>query len=375
VKNRLPLVNREQLLKEAREGAGHRATSTEQREHLKGSFLTIDKVDGLPDRAIRIRITTGARDRQGDTIAPAGWDLSNYLKNPVVLYGHNYFGYPVAKDIGLTLDGNGLVGTPLFTTKEENPEGDMCYRMITGGFLNTASVGFAPQEWTYNEVEHGIDFLKQELLEYSIVPIPANPEALVEARSAGIDLAPMKEWAEQVLELDQGPGLWLPKSQVEHALKLITPRKIAVPKSITDGDLAAISGELAKSLGLSVTLERTAEPDPAAPAAVEPITDPSPHQDGSSEPSPAPAGAAGEAVGAVDDELPVEDPPADKGLRFTMDEPQVDPLFDLLEEPALKTAGDFLPDGITAEAITAAIREGAQEVLGKHLTALTGRLD
>jgi hypothetical protein len=43
----------------------------------------------------------------------------------------------------------------------------------------------------------GIDFLEQELLEFSwCVPVPANAEALVEGRAAGIDqVAPLLDWA------------------------------------------------------------------------------------------------------------------------------------------------------------------------------------
>jgi hypothetical protein len=70
------------------------------------------------------------------------------------------------------------------------------------------SVGFTPKEYMWvssqSDAERarrgGIDFIKQEMLEYSSVPVPANPNALALAKSAGIDVTPLKQWAEQVLD-------------------------------------------------------------------------------------------------------------------------------------------------------------------------------
>lgn len=49
--------------------------------------------------------------------------------------------------------------------------------------------------------ETGVNFLKQALLEHSVCPVPAHPDALVAARSKGIDVAPIKSWAERTLDL------------------------------------------------------------------------------------------------------------------------------------------------------------------------------
>jgi hypothetical protein len=78
----------------------------------------------------------------------------------------------------------------------------MIYRMLAGGFLNATSVGFQPVEWTYNEDHGGYDFIRNELLEHSVVPVPANPEALMQASKSGIDLRPMREWVERFLDND-----------------------------------------------------------------------------------------------------------------------------------------------------------------------------
>jgi hypothetical protein len=47
--------------------------------------------------------------------------------------------------------------------------------------------------------------LEQELLEFSAVPVPANGEALIEGRSAGIDIAPLLDWSEDQIKRAEDP--------------------------------------------------------------------------------------------------------------------------------------------------------------------------
>jgi hypothetical protein len=57
---------------------------------------------------------------------------------------------------------------------------------VVDGFIKAGSVGFLPVEWRFADSKDrpfGMDFLKQQLLEFSIVPAPANANALIEARS------------------------------------------------------------------------------------------------------------------------------------------------------------------------------------------------
>lgn len=172
------------------------------------------------ERVLQVVISTGALDRDNDTIAPKGWDLKDYKKNPVVLWTHDYWSPPIAKTRKVWIENDQLKAIAEFTAEDVYPFGYMIYRMCREKFLNAASVGFRPKEYKVrtDEDEHGYgwDFLKQILLEYSIVPVPSNPEALIEARSMGIDLAPMREWAEKVLDGELGEsGIWVPRKAVE----------------------------------------------------------------------------------------------------------------------------------------------------------------
>ena len=191
--------------------------------------------DEPEERVLHVVISTGALDRDNDTIAPKGWDLKDYKKNPVVLWAHDYWNPPIAKTRKVWVENDQLKAIAEFTAEDVYPFGYMIYRMCKEKFLNAASVGFRPKEYKVrtDEDEHGYgwDFLKQILLEYSIVPVPSNPEALIEARSMGIDLAPMREWAEKVLDGELGEsGIWVPRKAVEGIVKLLeTGKTISAP--------------------------------------------------------------------------------------------------------------------------------------------------
>jgi HK97 family phage prohead protease len=283
----------------------------------------------------------------GDTIAAAGWDLSNYLRNPVVLYGHDYRSLPIGRDEGISVDESGLVGTPRFTTAEQNPFGAMVYELILGRFLNAASVGFNPKKWLYNEERGGFDFVECELLEYSIVPVPANAECLIEARDAGIDLAPLKSYAEEILTRENGSGLWLPKDKAERVLLLLEPKKIVVPFTLTDPEVAQLRGQL----GQAYTIER-AEPEPAEP---EPTPVRIPRQPARESP------LARDEVTDTDDVIELADEPTG----------HEEPLFELVEEPA---AGEELVD-VSVTELAALVGAAVTRSASERLAALTGSLD
>lgn len=146
-------------------------------------------------------ISTEAIDRDGDIIVAAGVDIENYMKNPVVLFGHNYRdpNAVVGKTLGLNIEkGKGIRARWQFAPPEANWNAQTVHRLWAGGFLNATSVGFVSKEHSYideegNVVEgredaRGILFEKWELLEFSIVPVPANQDALrLAVKAMGID--------------------------------------------------------------------------------------------------------------------------------------------------------------------------------------------
>lgn len=117
--------------------------------------------------------STGSIDRHGESINPMGWKLENYLKNPVVLWGHDYRALPIGKAIKVWIEkGQLMFDIQLSKTLEEAKK---VWGLIQEEIVRSVSVGFIPLkldetgEYTWAE---------QELLELSFVTVPANPEAL-----------------------------------------------------------------------------------------------------------------------------------------------------------------------------------------------------
>lgn len=152
------------------------------------------EIKALDDsRQLDFTISTAAVDRYGDTVAVDGWKLENFRKNPVVLWMHDNSMLPVAKASNIRIEDGKLKARAEFTPPELARFNDTVFAMLKGGFLHATSVGFIPTK--YNFVDDparrfGIDFLEQELLEFSIVTVPANPEALIEGRGIVGEPAP-----------------------------------------------------------------------------------------------------------------------------------------------------------------------------------------
>jgi len=147
------------------------------------SFVPYEVKADDEKRSVTFTITTGAVDRDNDTINVDGWDLKSYLKNPVVLFAHRSDLPPVAKATSVVKTAGALRATTEFLPAGIYPLADQVYEMVKRGFLRATSVGFRPKrdKYSWNEERGGIDFEEQELLEFSVVPVPSNPEALLSA--------------------------------------------------------------------------------------------------------------------------------------------------------------------------------------------------
>lgn len=172
------------------------------------------KLDAPGDADAVFVISTGDVDRDNDIVNPKGWDLKHFKKNPVVLYGHNYGGMPVGKALRIAVEDDKLVAAVKFS---DEPEGQKVKRLVKGGFLNATSVGFQPKEHKRREDEdgnqiRGTEFLKQELWEFSIVPVPSNRQSLALLRSKGAPDGddPLDGWTEE-------DGVMVPRTAKEIA--------------------------------------------------------------------------------------------------------------------------------------------------------------
>lgn len=162
-------------------------------------------------RTIPFVVSTPTPDRAwggGDVVVPTGGRFENFLKSPVILWSHSHFTPPIAKGLNVRADAAGVYMDKQFMEREINPFADSIFEMLVRGFLNACSIGFRPIKYYWNE-ERGswaMDFIEWELLESSICAVGMNPDALQVARSVGVDLAPLRDFAERVLdeELQRG---------------------------------------------------------------------------------------------------------------------------------------------------------------------------
>jgi len=132
-------------------------------------------------RTIKAYASTNGWDRYGERFEANAFKdgMANYLKNPVILFAHDYTQAPIAKTIAHEFDEKGLILTMQFAETEKAKE---VFALYEGGFMNAFSVGFRPLEVAFEERtpgEMGAVFKRAELLENSAVPVPANPEAVV----------------------------------------------------------------------------------------------------------------------------------------------------------------------------------------------------
>lgn len=146
---------------------------------MKKALLVVQKAKDLGDGIIEAIVATESEDRHGEVLELKGLDTSNYMKNPVVLWAHDYSQPPIGKTLTLKKKDGKLIAKIKFAIDEDS-FAHKIYRLYKGGYMKAFSIGFIPKEIDDNR------YTKAEMIEHSSVPIPANSEALALAISKGI---------------------------------------------------------------------------------------------------------------------------------------------------------------------------------------------
>lgn len=332
-----------------------------QSESMRRKYFAAEKLEQVADQPRRMRfvISTADVDRDNDVVNPNGWELQNYLNNPVVLWAHSHRDLPIGKTISLSIEGNSLVAEAEFAT---HPFAETVFQLLKGGFLRAVSVGFKALKYVVNEQRGGIDFERQELLEFSVCPVPANPMALVSASASGIDLEPMHDWVKSMV--DNWPGGFTKTAPVKVVSKSADDEGDVTTASV----LAAIKEEMKETRTLLAALVARKDGD----AGIEPAaaTDPVVVDEPAADPTPAAdASTTQDAVTEDDDEgfeLVSDDPVTE--LEFEL----VDPMFDLANEVGV-TKAEFAK--CMGDAIRAALADVTQEAVQTAVNQARGRLD
>ena len=134
----------------------------------------------LGERQIMVIASDPSLDRSKDVMNPAGCVLDNYLENPIVLANHDRT-QPIGTATPM-IRNNRVEAMVDFAPAGISPKADEYCGLAKAGVLRAVSVGFDPIEFKPNK-SGGYDYDKWELMELSLVAVPANPGARIIARA------------------------------------------------------------------------------------------------------------------------------------------------------------------------------------------------
>lgn len=152
--------------------------------------------------------TSADPDRYGDIIELKSLNLKEWRRNPVLLWGHEH-GTIIGRAGSIKIqvvrgsdkkEREAVTFVPEFDLGgdpgvDDNPQAKLLARQFKDGFLRTCSIGFIP-DWSKSVrrcmlpledplyAEKGILFRGGSIIECSLLPVPANPNAEIISPSA-----------------------------------------------------------------------------------------------------------------------------------------------------------------------------------------------
>jgi len=157
------------------------------------------------DNSLSFVATTAGVKRDGLDINIAGIRTENFMKNPVLLWAHDYMGdrLPIGKVTSIR-----AMKSKMKVRVEFDDQDDFAMQVkskLDRGFLNTVSIGWETLDF---DRDTGT-VVESDLLDVSVVPVPGDPDALVERqkvalRSLGQDL--LDRFTDDDEDLPEGPA-------------------------------------------------------------------------------------------------------------------------------------------------------------------------
>jgi HK97 family phage major capsid protein/HK97 family phage prohead protease len=144
-------------------------------------------------------ISDGSLDRHGTRLNPNGWELANFKRNPIALFGHSG-GFPIGRWENVRVEGSRLIGKLVMAAEGTSARIDELRKLVEQGILRAVSVGFSVLEYGVPGKSQ-FDYERQELHEVSLVAVGSNTNALAMARSLNISDSTLRiafgEYAEE----------------------------------------------------------------------------------------------------------------------------------------------------------------------------------
>lgn len=124
-------------------------------------------------------LSTDAIDSYGEVVVQ-DWDLTRYEANPVVLFGHRSWDLPIGHAENVRVEKRKLLARLYFVNEKANPLAEQIWQGIVQQSIRAVSVGFRSKAGSAKEIDGAWTYILtgNELIEVSVVPIGANPEAV-----------------------------------------------------------------------------------------------------------------------------------------------------------------------------------------------------
>ena len=212
---------------------------------IEGAVIRQEDEEG---RRLTFIASDGTRDAAGTVLNQKGWDLDRFNKNGIIGYQHKVYGSWDGTDNPDNVIGKGrayvkddkLMVDVEFEPAEINSLAEKIYQKLLFGSLKAVSVGFMSKGGQWGEGEEALTgknptyyYKGQELLEVSVVNIPANPNAL------------KKSYIEQAIEAEM--------EELRHVVEEETPAPKPEPEEVK-----ADPEGVQRSLDMQVSIARAA---------------------------------------------------------------------------------------------------------------------
>ncbi len=163
--------------------------STKNKTHV-AEVVDVD----VKERTVKAIITTDGVDSDKEVVLTSGLKFDRFQKNPVVLWMHQA-DVPIGKSLWQKVGKRQVMAKTQFATTAVAQE---VFKLFEEGILKGWSIGMDPSSMKIRDMEEG-DVRKRkewigakrmiesaDIVEYSAVSVPANPDALNRAYGKGL---------------------------------------------------------------------------------------------------------------------------------------------------------------------------------------------